>query len=169
MEQIFTTFNIQEFLAQQDFGLWTMNFHDPKTNKLRQAKNSDFGADSKTYTLEIIDNFDDKSLKSFAISEFSFAELKYDSDKKKNVIKKDLTIEWCSSLLDEHGIQYATALRVWCDNNIKAIDKAVQDKSKPLNAVQKNKFDKLRSLCSKLLIMAKNKINESKKDNGLSA
>ncbi len=164
MKTTFSHSDIEEFLAEHDYGLWTSNFYDLKSNKLRQAKKSDLEENNK-FTLEIIDSSDEKILKDFAISDFKFSALSYSNGKQK--IEKDLTMEWCSQLLDTYDEEYATALISHCDENIKVLEKANNTKSNKITDGMRNKIAKLHAFYTKLKTKAKTKMQE--KSNTLSA
>ena len=167
MKKYYSKSDIEEFLAQNDYGLWTMNIFDKKTNKTRNAEESDFDIDV-VHTFEIIDTYDDKTFKDFAISNFRFAEIKYTSGKKQSVNEFTLTINWCSSLIEKNGKEYALELQNWCNDNIKTIDEVLTKKEKNLTQPQKNKFINIKSFYAKLIEVTKMKVREFEDNKNLS-
>ena len=159
MENFYTQSDIEEFLAQQDYGLWTKQVIDKKTSKPRPAKDEDF-ENGTEHTLEMLDTYDDKTYKAFEISNFKFAEVDYSGAGKilKNIMK--LSTGWCETLLEVNGIEYAEYMEKYCDHNIALIDADLQKKSKLMTPQKQKKFEAIKSYFQKLRSMAKTRIKE---------
>ena len=166
MQNIFNLSDVQEFIAQQELGLWTKNIYDYKTKKTRSANIKDFKQEDPSITLEMLDLYDDRTLKDFSISNFEFSLLKYNAQKKP-VVDKNLTTKWHDFMLNAYGDEYAELLTAWSNQKIQTIDETLKNKSKTIPETTKAKFEKLRSFYEKILKKAKSKIKESQESKAL--
>ena len=160
MENFFTKGDLEEFLSQHDYGLWTMQVIDKSTSKLRPVNPEDLKTNSEI-TLEMIEN-DEKTLKVFSFNNFKFCEVSFSGNKKitKNMVS--LSIDWCNSLLDSYGQDYAKALKEYCEKSINHIMTTISNSKDTLPPEKRNFYTNVRVFFSKLLSLANNKINESK-------
>lgn len=167
MKNFFNQSDVLEFLAQHDYGLWTHNLIG-NTGKSHSAKDEDF-ENNIINTFEMLDTYDERSFKDFAITNFRFAEVKYSSNSKECKNERLLTLDWCKFLLEEYGVEYADALKDWCENCLSELSNYAKEKGANLSPEQKNKIEKAANYYNQLLTLAKTKIQDYENENGLSA
>ena len=159
MKNFYNNNDITEFLAQQDYGLWTGSIIDKKTCKPRPAQNQDFEGDIK-HSFEMIDLYDDKTFKDFEISNFRFAEIVYPAGTRVVKNATSLTINWCSMLLETYGKDYANELQTYCKDSLKNLNDMVTKNATSLTPEKQRKCENVKAFFTKLLGMAQNKIKE---------
>ena len=159
MKNFYTQSDITEFLSQHDYGFWTNQIIDKKTSKPRAATDEDFENETE-HTLQMLDVYDDKTYKAFAISNFKFAEIDFSGAGKilKNIMT--LSVHWCEKLLEVNGIEYAEYMQKHCEYNISLLEADLQKNSKLMTPQKRAKFEAIKSFYQKMLSMANNKIEE---------
>lgn len=159
MKNYFTQSDITEFLAQNDYGLWTNQIIDKKTSKPRPAKDEDF-ENGTEHTLQMLDTYDDKTYKAFEISNFKFAEIDFSGAGKilKNIM--NLSTNWCAKLLEVNGIEYAEYMEKYCAYNLSLIEADLQKKSKLMTPQKQKKFEAIKSFFENMRSMALTRIGE---------
>ena len=163
----FTKRDFRDFISDHGvspIGNTTGIIFDPKINKQREMKDEDF-LEPTDITLQILDVYDDFSWTVVHVSNCAFVAYDYTATGHRKIYK-DLSKEWCETLVEKYGEEYSNSTIELLDEDIDKADKLLNNPA--TTPEQKTKFSRFKNYFEKFKNIIKHKQHQedlNKEDN----